>query len=133
MLSHSQTRQKLKEAYDAEFLATIERAEKQIILAKHGRRLLVLLDDSPVVPGDTRPAYDQTQQARQILNDAEDDLRDWQPEVDEYTTLAVKRSSSGNLRPKESMIQEESGQQHDGASVTGTNGHTNGEKEVVAA
>lgn len=80
------TRQKLKEAYEAEFAATIERAEKQIILAKHGRRLLQLLDDTPVVPGDARPAYDGSQQARQVLNDAEDDLRDWRPEVDDYDT-----------------------------------------------
>merc|ERR1711964_466512 len=65
------TRQKLKGAYQAEFTATIERAEKQIILAKHGRRLLELLDDSPVVPGDTRTAYESGSQARQILNDAE--------------------------------------------------------------
>jgi hypothetical protein len=77
-----QTRQKLKEAYAAELAATIERAEKQIILARHGRRLLNLLDDTPVVPGDIRPAYEHTNQARQILNDAEDDLKDWQPELE---------------------------------------------------
>lgn len=77
------TRQKLKESYNAEFLATIERAEKQIILARHGMRLLKLLDDTPVVPGDVRPAYEGGTQARQILNDAEDDLRDWRPDVDE--------------------------------------------------
>lgn len=82
------TRQKLKEAYEAEFAATIERAEKQIILARHGQRLLKLLDDSPVVPGDTREAYPHSGQARQILNDAEDDLREWQPElVDENESL----------------------------------------------
>jgi len=74
------TREKMKQAYEAEFAATIERAEKQIILAKHGRRLLELLDDTPVVPGDTRVAYDAGPQARQILNDCEDDLKDWQPE-----------------------------------------------------
>ncbi|OAA73271.1 sphingolipid long chain base-responsive protein PIL1 [Cordyceps fumosorosea ARSEF 2679] len=79
------TRQKLKEAYEAEFAATIERAEKQIILAKHGRRLLQLLDDTPVVPGDAKPVYHHASQARQVLNDAEDDLRDWQPEADHYT------------------------------------------------
>ncbi|KAF4423438.1 Sphingolipid long chain base-responsive protein LSP1 [Colletotrichum fructicola] len=76
------TRQKLKEAYEAEFTATIERAAKQIILAKHGRRLLQLLDDTPVVPGDMHPTYNHGQQARQILNDAEDDLRDWSPDQD---------------------------------------------------
>ncbi|KAA8629681.1 hypothetical protein SMACR_05820 [Sordaria macrospora] len=73
------TRQKLKEAYTAEFLATIERAEKQVILARHGLRLLNLLDDTPIVPGDAGIPYTQGHQARQILNDAEDDLRDWRP------------------------------------------------------
>ncbi|KAK0670397.1 putative sphingolipid long chain base-responsive protein [Cercophora samala] len=73
------TRQKLKEAYQAEFLATIERAEKQSILARHGLRLLELLDDTPVVPGDVKAAYPHAGQARQILNDAEDDLREWRP------------------------------------------------------
>jgi len=77
------TRQKLKEAYAAEFAATIERAEKQIILARHGRRLLNLLDDTPVVPGDTRAPWDNTNQARQILNDAEDDLKDWQADLED--------------------------------------------------
>merc|ERR1712000_741859 len=52
-----------------EFAATIERAEKQIILAKHGRRLLSLLDDTPVVPGYTRTEYEYAGEARQVLND----------------------------------------------------------------
>jgi hypothetical protein len=93
-----QTRQKLKEAYAAEFAATIERAEKQIILARHGRRLLNLLDDTPVVPGDVRPAYEHSNQARQILNDAEDDLRDWQPELEDVPSSAQLES---NLMPRE--------------------------------
>lgn len=84
------TRQKLKEAYAAEFAATIERAEKQIILAKHGRRLLELLDDTPVVPGDTRVAYDAGPQARQILDDCDDDLKDWRPDYDNEGGLAVQ-------------------------------------------
>lgn len=89
-----QTRQKLKEAYDAEFLATIERAEKQIILARHGRRLLQLLDDSPVVPGDENRPYNHGAQARQILNDAEDDLKDWQPELDDQHLAASQQLHS---------------------------------------
>jgi len=36
-----------------------------------------------VVPGDERPAYAHAAQARQILNDAEDDLREWRPELDD--------------------------------------------------
>jgi hypothetical protein len=89
------TRQKLKEAYDAEFTATIERAEKQIILAKHGRRLLSLLDDSPVVPGDTRVPYEHGALARQILNDAEDDLREWQPESEHFDDKPRARVEGG--------------------------------------
>lgn len=84
LTSFFQTREKLKQTYEAEFAATIERAEKQILLAKHGRRLLSLLDDAPVAPGDPRRVYPHAQQARQILNDCEDDLRDWQPQPDEF-------------------------------------------------
>ncbi|CAM1506943.1 Fc.00g065840.m01.CDS01 [Cosmosporella sp. VM-42] len=98
------TRQKLKEAYAAEFAATIERAEKQIILAKHGRRLLELLDDSPVVPGDSRPVYEHGAQARQILNDCEDDLREWQPEAEQFRTPVQSRSPS--LKGKGKEIQD---------------------------
>ncbi|KAI9892460.1 MAG: hypothetical protein M1814_001417 [Vezdaea aestivalis] len=76
------TRQKFKEAYDMNFAATIERAEKQIILAKHGRRLLNLLDDTPVVPGDARPAFEHSTAARQIINDAEADLHEWQLDIE---------------------------------------------------
>ena len=51
-------------------------------------RLLKLLDDTPVVPGDVRPAYEGGAQARQILNDAEDDLRDWRPDVEDQEETA---------------------------------------------
>lgn len=95
------TRQKLKEAYEAEFAATIERAEKQIILAKHGRRLLALLDDTPVVPGDDRQPYAYAQQARQVLNDCEDDLRDWQPDQEGYTL-----EEQGSAKGKEKVADE---------------------------
>ena len=89
-----QTREKLKEAYAAEFAATIERAEKQIILARHGRRLLNLLDDTPIIPGDMRPVFEYGAQARQVLNDAEDDLREWQPELEDVTSARDQIDSS---------------------------------------
>ena len=92
-----QTRQKLKEAYDMHFAATIERAEKQIMLARHGRRLLNLLDDTPVVPGDTRPAFEHGSQARQILNDAEEDLREWTPNLEPIPSSAT--AMGVNLMP----------------------------------
>jgi hypothetical protein len=86
-----QTRQKFKEAYDQNFAATIERAEKQIILAKHARRLLNLIDDTPIVPGDTHPAFAEIEAARQVLNDAESDLQSYRLEVEPIT------SNSGHL------------------------------------
>lgn len=113
-----QTRQKLKEAYAAEFTATIERAEKQIILAKHGRRLLELLDDTPVVPGDTRGVYEHGSQARQILNDCEDDLREWQPEADQFRTPVTSRSPSLKGKDKEVLDTIPSDQRSQGLSTT---------------
>lgn len=71
------------------FAATIERAEKQVLLARHGRRLLNLIDDTPVVPGDTRPAFQHAHQARQILNDAEEDLREWIPNLEPIPSNAT--------------------------------------------
>jgi hypothetical protein len=38
------------------------------------------------VPGDTRVAYDAGPQARQILDDCDDDLKDWRPDYDSGVT-----------------------------------------------
>ncbi|RPA94858.1 hypothetical protein L873DRAFT_1813642 [Choiromyces venosus 120613-1] len=82
------TRAKLKEAYAQHFAAVVERAEKQAILAKHGRRMLNLLNDTPVVPGDTHEPFDAERQARQILYDAEEDLRIWTLDLEAVPTQA---------------------------------------------
>jgi hypothetical protein len=86
----------MKEAYNAEFLATIERAEKQILLANHGRRLLHLLDDTEIVPGHARPEYAHAEAARGVLNDAEDDLREWQLDVEDVEEWN-RRAGVGNV------------------------------------
>ncbi|KAK7712033.1 hypothetical protein SLS57_007908 [Botryosphaeria dothidea] len=83
------TRQKFKEAYDAHLAAVIERAEKQALLAKHARRVLNLLDDSPIVPGEAHPTYANESTGRDILNDAEDELRAWQPAYAPITSNAA--------------------------------------------
>jgi len=85
------TRQKFKEAYDMRTAAIIERAEKQILLAKHARELLGLLDDTPIVPGEERVPYAEEAQAREILNEAETSLRGWS------ATVAPVASSSSRL------------------------------------
>lgn len=112
------TRQKIKEAYAAEFAATIERAEKQIILARHGRRLLDLLDDTPVVPGDVRPVFEHANQARQVLNDAEDDLRDWQPELEDVPFHADMIDN--NLMPAQLQQTIEGGHRDDSVLTEGS-------------
>lgn len=80
--------------------ATIERAEKQIILSRHGRRLLNLLDDKPLVPGETRSRYENADAARRVLNDAERDLRDWQPSLEPVQSNA--HHMGANLIPEAS-------------------------------
>lgn len=98
-IDSTQTRQKVKEAFDIHFAATIERAEKQIILAKHGRRLLNLLDDTPVVPGDVRQPFAHANEGRQVLSDAEQELQSWQPNLEPIHSNAGGLGS--NLMPLE--------------------------------
>jgi len=90
------TRQKLKEAYTHQVNGIIERSEKQAILAKHTRRLLELLDDTPVVPGTERAAYNNERAAKEVLLDAEEDLGKWEPRQDSYTPSSRLES---NLLP----------------------------------
>lgn len=85
------TRQKFKEAYDLHTAAIIERAEKQIILANNARRLVAMLDDTPIVPGEERRGFEFADQARDVLNDAEGQLRGWSPSV------APIQSNAGKL------------------------------------
>ena len=85
------TRQKFKEAYDLHTAAIIERAEKQIILATNARRLIAMLDDTPIVPGEERRGFESADQARDVLNDAEGQLRSWSS-----STVPIQ-SSAGKL------------------------------------
>ncbi|KAJ5627403.1 hypothetical protein N7528_004830 [Penicillium herquei] len=98
------TRTKLKEAFDIHTAAVIERAEKQIILARHARRLLNFIDDTPVVPGDTRQAYDHELDARQVLEDAEADLRAWQPSLDPILSSENQVDAHGVNGDTESVL-----------------------------
>ncbi len=109
------------------FAATIERAEKQIMLARHGRRLLNLLDDTPVVPGDTRPAFEHAHQARQVLNDAEEDLREWTPNLEPIPNAATEMGV--NLMPAQAgeVATSVSGQSEEPSRIEG--GSTTGQLE----
>lgn len=95
----------------------IERSEKQTILARHARRLLNYIDDSPVVPGDARQAYVHELEARQILEDAENDLRGWEPSVEPITSLAARETNG--LNGVEEHDHESEVLEHSSAAETG--------------
>ena len=50
--------------------------------------MLNLVDDTPIVPGDTHPAFGGTEASRQVLNDAEDELRNWQANLEPIQSYA---------------------------------------------
>lgn len=52
------TREKIKAAFTYQFDALREHSEKLALIAGYGKHLLALVDDTPVTPGETRPAYD---------------------------------------------------------------------------
>jgi hypothetical protein len=65
--------------------------------------LLKLLDDTPVVPGDSRQTYNGSQYAQQILRDAEDDMRDWTFNEAEVEGGA-QRTGSGMVEDEDAKI-----------------------------
>ena len=71
------TREKLKAAFNYQFDAIRELAEKYALIAGYGKALLELLDESAVTPGETRPAYDGYEASKQIIIDAENALASW--------------------------------------------------------
>ncbi|QLG74863.1 hypothetical protein HG535_0H01900 [Zygotorulaspora mrakii] len=75
------TREKLKAAFNYQFDSIRELAEKFALIAGYGKALLELLDDSPLTPGEARPAYDGYEASRQIIIDAEIALESWTLEV----------------------------------------------------
>ncbi|KAF2720069.1 hypothetical protein K431DRAFT_286073 [Polychaeton citri CBS 116435] len=83
------TRQKFKEAFDLHTAAILERAEKQILLATQARRLVSMLDDTPTVPGEERAAYTRSEDAREVLNEAEAELRSWKPGHDKIPSQST--------------------------------------------
>merc|ERR1712187_47748 len=98
------TRQNMKEGFDIHFAAVIERGEKQILLARHARRLLNYIDDTPIVPGDQRGAYEHATAAKQVLEEAENDLRSWERTDAPIATSAEQTES--NLLPPTNKARE---------------------------
>ncbi|CAI8493050.1 unnamed protein product [Hanseniaspora opuntiae] len=67
----------MRAAFNYQFDSIIEHSEKLALIAGYGKAMLELLDDSPVVPGETRPAYDGYEASKQIIVDAEQALSNW--------------------------------------------------------
>ncbi|PLN77233.1 hypothetical protein BDW42DRAFT_7374 [Aspergillus taichungensis] len=91
------TRQKLKESFDVHLAGVIERGEKQILLARHARRLLNCLDDTPIIPGEEKPEYRHATSAKLIVEDAERDLKSWTSSLEPILTSVPDRTSESQL------------------------------------
>lgn len=118
----------MKEAFDIHLAALVERSEKQVILARHARRLLHFLDDTPIVPGDQTQAYKRELEARHVLEEAENDLRSWEKTVEpipsgagtgETSAIHILRSSgrnAGESMVRESLVTAQEEQETDGTA-----------------
>lgn len=71
------TREKLKAAFHYQFDALREHCEKLAIIAGYGKHLLELIDDTRVMPGQIRNAYDGYEASKAIIQDCEDALTNW--------------------------------------------------------
>ncbi|KAI1926551.1 lipid-binding protein [Ophidiomyces ophidiicola] len=71
------TREKVKSAFVYQFDSLREHCEKLAIIAGYGKHLLELIDDTPVTPGETRPAYDGYDASKAIIQDCEEALTNW--------------------------------------------------------
>lgn len=71
------TRDKVKTGFNYQFDAIREYSEKMALIAGYGKALLEILDDTPVTPGETRPAYDGFDASKQIIIDCENALANW--------------------------------------------------------
>ncbi|KPI39831.1 Sphingolipid long chain base-responsive protein PIL1 [Cyphellophora attinorum] len=96
------TREKLKAAFTYQFDAMREHCEKLAIIAGFGKHLLELVDDNPVTPGETRPAYDGYEASKAIIQDCEDALTNWVASSSVVKSKLSQRSRTLSQRRKES-------------------------------
>jgi hypothetical protein len=130
MLTAPKTRQKFREAYAIHLAALLERNEKQALLAKQSQRLLTLLDDTPIVPGEAPRPFEGGDQGRAILNDAEAELRDWTPSWESHATDVAGQqnldtyhdASAGNIQNAPSAHLGSETYAESNAATVGTHG-----------
>lgn len=61
------------------------------------------------MPGDVRAPFEYAPQARQVLNDAEDDLKDWRLELDDLSQLDNAAATSQTHKNGETAVDEAGG------------------------
>ena len=99
------TREKLKAAFHYQFDAVREHSEKLALIAGYGNHLLELIDDTPVTPGEARPAYDSYDTSKQIIIDCENALSEWTLDTAKVkSTLSVRKA-----KPKRTIQRGEGG------------------------
>ncbi|TID22101.1 eIF-2-alpha kinase activator [Venturia nashicola] len=103
------TRQKFREAYNIHLAAVLERSEKQALLARQAQKLLLFLDDSPIVPGQERPAFARHEEVRDVINEAEAELRNWTPSW-QHHEMGPAVGDSGIAEP--GVIERAAGEGH---------------------
>ncbi|KAL6232912.1 hypothetical protein BDW75DRAFT_10062 [Aspergillus navahoensis] len=112
------TRQRFKEAYSVHLAAVIERGEKQILLARHARRLLNCLDDTSVIPGDEPKPYERGNDAKQIIEDAERELHSWESDYEPVETRAEHGAAAVPMSASLPSSHEERGNRASGSQET---------------
>jgi hypothetical protein len=76
-----------------------EHSEKLALIAGYGKHLLNLVDDTPVTPGEARPAYDSYDASKQIILDCENALAAWTLDTASVrSTLSVRRPKKRTAR-----------------------------------
>ncbi|OEJ85614.1 Sphingolipid long chain base-responsive protein PIL1 [Hanseniaspora osmophila] len=101
------TRSKLRAAFNYQFDSIIEHSEKLALIAGYGKAMLELLDDSPVTPGETRPAYDGYEASKQIIMDAEGALNNWTLDSAQVKPTLSFRSDYYDEEEEEEELPEE--------------------------
>jgi hypothetical protein len=134
LLTTFKTRQKFREAYNIHLAALLERNEKQALLAKQSQRLLALLDDTPIVPGEEPRAFLGAEEGRAILNDAEAELREWTPSWEPHAAnLASHQNHDQYIDTTTEQGQISGASHHGGASYAASNAATVGDHGAADA
>lgn len=114
------TRERFKAAFNYYFDAMEELNEKIALIANYGKLLLELVDDEPVIPGETRLEYDGFDASREIIRNCESDLDTWTQSTGFVRpTMSIRRTDlDGNIETEDEEEEEEGEEEIDSTSHT---------------